>query len=93
MLRPAENGANGDRGLNCYFYAHLLLVVSIPPLKNYSFNSSENGGKKAKLDPECGTLLFCGTTVWHNVGYLLFSPNEYLINISLVDSEARQTEG
>jgi len=29
-------------------------------------DSAENGGKKAKLDPECGTLLFCGTTEWHN---------------------------
>lgn len=29
-------------------------------------DSPANGGKKAKLDPECGTLLFCGTTEWQN---------------------------
>jgi len=29
-------------------------------------DSTANGGKKAKLDPDCGVLLFCGTTDWHN---------------------------
>lgn len=27
-------------------------------------NGAENGAKKAKLDPDCGRLLFCGSTHW-----------------------------
>jgi len=36
------------------------------PAENEANGDSANGGKKAKLDPECGALLFCGTTEWHN---------------------------
>jgi hypothetical protein len=32
-----------------------------------SNGSSANGDKKARLDPQCGTLVFCGTTDWANV--------------------------
>jgi len=32
--------------------------------ENEENGSSENGAKKAKLDPECGRLLFCGSTDW-----------------------------
>ena len=34
------------------------------PVEN---GASEHGVKKSKLDPDCGRLLFCGTTEWHNV--------------------------
>ena len=39
------------------------------PAENEANGDTANGGKKAKLDPECGALLFCGTTEWHNVRY------------------------
>jgi len=31
---------------------------------NEENGAAENGAKKAKLDPECGRLLFCGSTDW-----------------------------
>ena len=38
-----------------------------------SENGDSNGAKKAKLDPECGRLLFCGSTDWEFVSILSFS--------------------
>jgi len=32
--------------------------------ENGDSNGAENGAKKAKLDPDCGRLLFCGSTDW-----------------------------
>ena len=39
--------------------------------ENGENGSAENGAKKAKLDPECGRLLFCGNTDWELVRILL----------------------
>jgi len=36
------------------------------PAENGANGASENGAKKYKLDPDCGRLLFCGTTEWQN---------------------------
>jgi len=36
------------------------------PVENGADGDSEHGVKKSKLDPDCGRLLFCGTTEWHN---------------------------
>ena len=36
------------------------------PAENGS-NGDSTDAKKAKLDPDCGALLFCGTTEWKNV--------------------------
>ena len=47
------------------------------PVENCSNGDSEQRIKKPKLDPDCGRLLFCGTTEWHNV---------YLVNkIQIID--------
>lgn len=35
--------------------------------ENGDSNGAEKGAKKAKLDPECGRLLFCGNTDWEFV--------------------------
>jgi len=42
------------------------MEASKRPAENGANGDSENGAKKSKLDPECGRLLFCGTTEWHN---------------------------
>ena len=34
------------------------------PAESEENGGGENGAKKAKLDPECGRLLFCGSTNW-----------------------------
>lgn len=34
------------------------------PAETEDNGAPENGAKKAKLDPECGKLLFCGSTNW-----------------------------
>ena len=36
-------------------------------------NGDSTEAKKAKLDPDCGALLFSGTTEWHNVRNHLLS--------------------
>ena len=33
-------------------------------------SNGDAGGKRAKMDPDCGTLVFCGSTEWHCVGFL-----------------------
>ena len=42
------------------------MEASKRPAENGS-NGNSSEAKKAKLDPDCGKLLFCGTTEWHNV--------------------------
>ena len=37
------------------------------PAEDAENGDGENGAKKAKLDPECGKLLFCGSTNWEYV--------------------------
>ncbi|XP_023340146.1 protein RCC2 homolog isoform X2 [Eurytemora carolleeae] len=37
------------------------------PAEDEENGEGENGAKKAKLDPECGRLLFCGSTNWEYV--------------------------
>ena len=59
------------------------------PAENGS-NGDSTEAKKAKLDPDCGALLFCGTTEWQNVRKYFLFPN--FNNVS-VGSEARQAEG
>ena len=46
---------------------HKKMEASKRPAENGSNGDAENGAKKSKLDPDCGRLLFCGTTEWHNV--------------------------
>jgi len=41
------------------------MEASKRPAENGS-NGNSSEAKKAKLDPDCGKLLFCGTTEWHN---------------------------
>lgn len=41
------------------------MEASKRPAENGS-NGDSSDAKKAKLDPDCGKLLFCGTTEWHN---------------------------
>lgn len=43
-----------------------IMEASKRPAENGS-NGDSSDSKKAKLDEECGALLFCGTTEWHNV--------------------------
>ena len=50
------------------------------PAENGANGDSENGAKKSKLDPECGRLLFCGTTEWHNVRSADLSSRSFLID-------------
>ena len=42
------------------------MEASKRPAENGS-NGDSTEAKKAKLDPDCGALLFCGTTEWQNV--------------------------
>ena len=42
------------------------MEASKRPAENGS-NGNSTEAKKAKLDPECGVMLFCGTTEWQNV--------------------------
>ena len=49
------------------------MEASKRPAENGS-NGDSTDAKKAKLDPDCGALLFCGTTEWQNVkNSLIFS--------------------
>ena len=50
-----------DIKLNC-----IIMEASKRPAENGS-NGDSTDAKKAKLDPDCGSLLFCGTTEWQNV--------------------------
>ena len=47
------------------------MEASKRPAENGS-NGNSSDAKKAKLDPDCGKLLFCGTTEWHNVSRFCF---------------------
>ena len=49
-----------------YWSIQVTMEASKRPAENGS-NGSSSEAKKAKLDPDCGKLLFCGTTEWHNV--------------------------
>jgi len=42
------------------------MEASKRPAENGANGESETNGKKAKLDPDCGVILFCGTTEWQN---------------------------
>ena len=44
----------------------IIMEASKRPAENGS-NGDSTDAKKAKLDPDCGSLLFCGTTEWQNV--------------------------
>ena len=44
----------------------IIMEASKRPAENGS-NGDSTDAKKAKLDPDCGALLFCGTTEWQNV--------------------------
>ena len=44
-----------------------IMEAAKRPADSGANGDSDNGAKKSKLDPECGRLLFCGTTEWHNV--------------------------
>ena len=46
----------------------VAMEASKRPAENGS-NGSSTEAKKAKLDPECGVMLFCGTTEWQNVSF------------------------
>ena len=48
------------------FQTQVAMEASKRPAENGS-NGNSSDAKKAKLDPDCGKLLFCGTTEWHNV--------------------------
>ena len=43
------------------------MEASKRPADENGSNGDSTEAKKAKLDPSCGALLFCGTTEWHNV--------------------------
>ena len=43
------------------------MEASKRPADENGSNGDSTETKKAKLDPSCGALLFCGTTEWHNV--------------------------
>ena len=68
----------------------IIMEASKRPAENGS-NGDSTDAKKAKLDPDCGALLFCGTTEWQNVrknsSFLEFSSNIF------AGTEARQAEG
>ena len=49
----------------------IIMEASKRPAENGS-NGDSTDAKKAKLDPDCGALLFCGTTEWQNVKNLKF---------------------
>ena len=49
------------------------MEASKRPADENGSNGDSTEAKKAKLDPSCGALLFCGTTEWHNVRIFLFS--------------------
>jgi len=42
------------------------MEASKRPADENGSNGDSTEAKKAKLDPSCGALLFCGTTEWHN---------------------------
>ena len=47
------------------------MEASKRPADENGSNGDSTEAKKAKLDPSCGALLFCGTTEWHNVRIFL----------------------
>ena len=47
---------------------HATTIMEKRPADSEANGAAENGAKKVKLDPECGRLLFCGSTNWHLVG-------------------------
>ena len=56
-------------------------------------NGDSTDAKKAKLDPDCGALLFSGTTEWHNVRKIKkYSVFQFQHNVC-PGSEAGQAEG
>ena len=71
------------------------MEASKRPAEENGSNGSSTEAKKAKLDPDCGALVFCGTTEWHNVSFEhkknVFRQKHYLFIYE--GSEARQAEG